>query len=82
MILPQSVRRLLALDPIRPVTQQEVPSAPRDRRVEERIRTAKGRLAKGVVDLDRTAWEVRRELAENVVSIVAGDSRNAKGSHL
>ena len=80
-MIPHSIRRILALDPIQPVTQQDVASAPRDHNKEDMIRKARGKLAKEVVDLERAAWEVRRELAENVVSIVSGEYRNAKGTH-
>jgi hypothetical protein len=56
----------------RPVTHLNVRPAPRDFRKEEMIRAHRALTAEEVVAGNRTSWEIRRQLAENVISIVSG----------
>lgn len=58
---------------VEPVTHLTVAPASRDFRKEEIIRSHRARTAEEVVEGNRSSWEIRRQLAENVVSIVSGD---------
>ncbi len=57
----------------KPVTHLSVQPASRDLRQEAIIRGHRARTAKAVMVANHTSWEIRRQLAENVISIVSGD---------
>ena len=70
------LRRLLWLERVKAVTHLDVEPAARDEGMERLIKASQGRLAKQLVDYERTSWQVRRELAGNVLKIVAGEHRS------
>jgi len=65
------LRRLLWLERVRPITYLDVEPASLDDESSERVREARGQLASVIVDMERTSYQVRRELADNVLKIVA-----------
>jgi hypothetical protein len=68
------IKRLLGVQD-RSLTFKDVAPAPRDQDKERQIKAAQGALAKDLLKVGRTSWEIRQELAGNVISIVSGDAR-------
>ncbi|RWX72616.1 hypothetical protein [Mesorhizobium sp. M2A.F.Ca.ET.039.01.1.1] len=68
-----SLKRLLWLNRVEPVTHNDVPPAPREPDKEREIKAAQAALAHQLLSVGRTSWEIRQELAGNVLSIVSGD---------
>ncbi|MGE3305032.1 MAG: hypothetical protein AB7I52_03595 [Rhizobiaceae bacterium] len=66
------LRRLLGVKPSAPL---DVPPAPRDPIIENRIKEAQAALAGELLKVGRTSWEIRQELAGNALSIVSGERR-------
>lgn len=67
-----AIRRLFAGRPA-PVTFKDVPPAPRDPEQERRIKEAHSDLVMEIMTVERRSWEIRQELAGNVLNIVAGE---------
>ncbi|MER8959286.1 MULTISPECIES: hypothetical protein [unclassified Mesorhizobium] len=70
-----SLRKLFWLDRVGPVTHNEVPSAERPAEKEREVKAATSKLIVSAIDLRRKSWEVRRDLAGRVLSIVSGDDQ-------
>lgn len=68
-----ALKRLLWLNRIEAVTAEDVEPALVDKEQEQEIKTAQVRLIQEVMALERKSWEVREELANNVIHIVSGD---------
>lgn len=69
-----ALRRLLRVSP-RPITHTMVQPQKQHPTKEAEIRDAQASLVKDVMRAERRSWEIRQELAGNVLSIVSGDSR-------
>ncbi|MCJ8053917.1 hypothetical protein GB928_018835 [Shinella curvata] len=57
----------------RPVTHLTVAPAARDANAEAIIKHHRTRAAEVTMVANRTSWAIRRQLAENVLSIISGD---------
>ena len=68
------LHRLLRVKPST-VTFNDVPPAPRDAEMEEKIKVAHADLAGELLKMGRTSWEIRQELVGNALAIVSGDRR-------
>lgn len=67
------LRRLLWLNRVRPVTYLDVEPATLEGTSEEQIREARGKLVGAIIDMERASYQVKRELTDNVLRIVARD---------
>lgn len=66
------LRRMLS-SRIDPVTHLSVSPAARDITKENQIKAVLSDLAQATVTVERRSWQIRQELAGNVLSIVSGD---------
>lgn len=57
----------------KPVTPKDVAPAPRPAEKEEQIKTARGQFVGELMRVERKANEIRHELANSALRIVAGD---------
>lgn len=57
-----------------PVTFRTVRPASRDPAMEDQIRSAHAALVGEIMKAERRSWEIRQELAGNVISIVSGET--------
>lgn len=68
------LRRLIRPE-VTPVTRRDVEPAQRDAAKELEIKAALSDLVQATVTVERRSWQIRRELAGNVLSIVSGEKR-------
>lgn len=67
-----ALRKLFWLNKVKPVTHNDVPPAAREPGKEKEIKAATTQLVQEVMAVERRSWEIRQELAGNVLEIVAG----------
>lgn len=70
-----ALRKLFSFDRPEPVTHETVKPAPRDQARERQIRAAHADLVQELMCMERKSWEIRQELAGNVIDIVSGQRR-------
>jgi hypothetical protein len=68
------IKRLLGIKG-KPLTYRDVAPAPRDEEKEQQIKKAQAELVGDLLKVGRTSWQIRQELAGNVINIVSGEAR-------
>ena len=61
---------------VEPVTHSSVTPADRDDEKEKEIKAAQTDLVHAIISVERRSWEIRQELAGNVLSIVSGEKKS------
>jgi hypothetical protein len=60
---------------VEPITHLTVAAADRDESIEAEIKHHRARTAEVVIAAERSSWQIRQQLAGNVLSIVSGEHR-------
>lgn len=72
--MPESLRRILCLHRVRPVTRLDVAAAQPEPEKDALVTAAAQRTEHEVHAVEMRSWEIRRNLAEGVVKIVSGET--------
>ena len=64
-----------------PVTHLDVDPAPGNPEKEREIISVLGQMAHTVINSERKAWEIREELAGNVLKIVSGGGKTSENAY-